>query len=231
MTNAFNPGDEVLPLMLGHQLADYGDDVLSPEISEVELTFDENLNDLGSVSFATPPTYPTYLGLPVLPLIAEWSTTPKGKITQNAHYLVQGLNAESIGILQAYVRQGLAQRVGMDRRADRALLWQFFHDRKGRYDRFWLPSLKDELKLSANVGATDTTLQLLNYTQFAERYGLGADLRMAIFLTDGFNYYSRQVIDLSGGTEPGDHRCGARHSAQYECLPDRDVDASYICRR
>jgi hypothetical protein len=200
LTNAFNAGDEVLPLMLGHQLADYADDFITPEISDVELTFDENLNDLGSVSFATPPTYPTYLGLPVLPLIAEWSTTPKGKITQNAHYLVQGLNAESIGIVQAYVRQGIAQRVGMACRADRALLWQFFHDREGRWDRFWLPALKDELKLAANVSASDTTLELENYALFAERYGLGADLRMAIFLTDGFNWWTRQVINLSGGT-------------------------------
>ncbi len=102
--------------------------------------------------------------------------------------------------LRAYVRQHIAHRVGMNGRADRALLWQFFHDRKGRYDRFWLPALKDELELSANVAANDTTLQLLNYSRFAARYGIGGDLRKAIFITDGFNYWIRQVINLSGGT-------------------------------
>jgi hypothetical protein len=113
---------------------------------------------------------------------------------------VQGLNAESIGVLQAYLRQGIAQRVGMASREDRALLWQFFHDREGRWDRFWLPALKDELKLAANVGASDATLELANFAQFSARYRMGADLRMAIFLTDGFNYYCRQIINLSGGT-------------------------------
>jgi hypothetical protein len=29
---------------------------------------------------------------------------------------------------------------------------------------------------------------------------LGGDLRRAIFITDGFNYWIRQVINLSGGT-------------------------------
>lgn len=200
LTNAFNAGDEVLPLMRGRQVADYGEDVLSPEVSEIELTFDESLNHMAGVAFTSAPTYPTYLGLPVLPLIADWSQSPKSSITQGTHYVAQGLNAESLATLQAYLRQRISHRVGMDGLADRALLWQFFHDRKGRYDRFWLPALKDELKLSANIGASDTTLQLLNFTQFASRYDLGADLRRAIFITDGFNYWIRQIINLSGGT-------------------------------
>jgi hypothetical protein len=201
LANAFKGGDEVLPLMRGHQLSDYTDDILSPETSEVALMFDENLNAMGTVGFASAPTYPTYLGLPVLPLIAEWSQSPKGAITQGTHYLAQGLNAESLGTLQAYVRQRISHRVGMDGRADRAVLWQFFHDRKGRYDRFWLPALKDELKLSADVATSDTTLQLLNFSQFASRFSLGGDLRRAIFITDGFNYWIRQIINLSGGTD------------------------------
>ncbi len=200
LSNAFNAGDEVLPLMRGRQIVDYTDDILSPETSEVELTFDESLTTMGAVEFPTAPVYPTYLGLPVLPLIAEWSQTPKSAITQGTHYVAQGLNAEAAATLRAYMRQRLSHRVGMDGRTDRALLWQFFHDRKGRWDRFWLPALKDELKLSADVAATDTTLQLLNYSQFASRYSLGADLRRAIFITDGFNYWIRQVLNLSGGT-------------------------------
>ncbi len=64
LTNAFSAGDEVLPLMRGRQIADYTDDILSPETSEVELTFDENLNAMGAVGFPTVPAYPTYLGLP-----------------------------------------------------------------------------------------------------------------------------------------------------------------------
>jgi hypothetical protein len=200
LTNAFNAGDEVLPLMRGRQIEDYTDSILSPETSDIELTFEESLPYMGAVAFPSAPTYPTYLGLPVLPLIAEWSQTPKSMITQGTHYVAQGLNVEALANLRSYVRQRIQHRVGTDGRADRALLWQFFHDRKGRFDRFWLPALKDELTLSANVGSSDTTLQLLNYSLFASRFDLGADLRRAIFITDGFNWWIRQVINLSGGT-------------------------------
>lgn len=200
LSNTFNAGDEVLPLMRGRQVVDYAEDVLSPETSEITLAFDEAFDFMGAVAFLSTPTYPSYLGLPVLPLVAEWSQSPKMAITQGTHYTAQGLNAEALATLQAYLRQRIAHRVGMDGRADRALLWQFFHDRRGRSSRFWLPALKDELKLSADVSSTDTTLQLLNYSLFATRFGMGGDLRRAIFITDGLNYWIRQVINLSGGT-------------------------------
>jgi hypothetical protein len=189
-----------MPLMRARQVSGYSEACLTPETSELELTFDEVLDFIGSVAFPSAPTAPTYLGLPVLPLVAEWSQSPKSSISQGTHFTAQGLNSEALATLQTYARQRISHRVGMDDRADRALLWQFFHDRKGRFDRFWLPALKDELKLSADVSSTDTTLQLLNYSQFASRYGLGGDLRRAIFITDGFNYWIRQVINLSGGT-------------------------------
>jgi len=200
LSNPFNAGDEVMPLMRGRQIADYTDDVVSPEISEITLAFDEVLDFMGTVAFTSAPTYPTYLGLPVLPLIAEWSQSPKIAISQGTHFTARGVNSEALATLQTYVRQRISHRVGMDGRADRALLWQFFHDRRGRLSRFWLPALKDELKLSADVSSTDTTLPLLNYSQFASRFSLGGDLRRAIFITDGFNYWIRQVINLSGGT-------------------------------
>jgi hypothetical protein len=200
LSNPFNAGDEVMPLMRARQVPEYGETCLSPETSEIELTFDEALDYMGPVSFPAAPTAPMYLGAPVLPLIAEWSQTPKAVISQGTHYTAQGLNAEALATLQAYVRQRISHRVGMDGRADRALLWQFFHDRRGRWDRFWLPALKDELKLSASVGPSDTTLQVRNFADFASRFGVGGDLCRAIFITDGFNYWIRQVINLSGGT-------------------------------
>jgi hypothetical protein len=200
LSNAFNAGDEVLPLLRGRQVADYADDVISPEISDITLTFDEQLEAMGAVAFPATPTYPTFLGLPVLPLIAEWSQSPKSSISQGTHTVASGLNAEALQTLRTYVRQRISHQVGMDGRADRALLWQFFHDRRGRWDRFWLPALKDELKLSANIGSGDTTLALANFSQFSSRFDLGGDLRRAIFITDGFNFWIRQVINLSGGT-------------------------------
>jgi hypothetical protein len=200
LSNAFSAGDEVLPLMRARQVSGYSETFLTPETSEIELTFDEVLDFIGPVAFPSAPTPPMYLGTSVLPLIAEWSQSPKSAISQSTHYAAQGLNSEALVTLQAYMRQRISHRVGMDGRADRALLWQFFHDRKGRFDRFWLPALKDELKLSADVAANDTTLQLFNYSQFASRFSLGGDLRRAIFITDGFNYWIRQVINLSGGT-------------------------------
>jgi hypothetical protein len=202
LSSAFNAGDEVLPLMRARQVPDYSEECLSAEVSEIALTFDEQLTSMGAVAFTTVPEYPSHLGVPVLPLIAEWSNSPKMSIGQGTHLTATGLNAEALATLRQYVRQRISHRVGMgiNGRADRALLWQFFHDRKGRFDRFWLPSLKDELRLSANVGASDTTLALENFTQFAARYDLGGDLRNAIFITDGFNFWCRQVINLSGGT-------------------------------
>jgi hypothetical protein len=200
LTNGFNAGDEVLPLMRGRQVPEYGEEYLSPELSEIELTFDEALEFMSAPAFTSTPAAPMYLGTPVLPIIAEWSQTPKASIGQGAHIVASGLNAEALQTLRTYVRQRISHRVGMDGRADRALLWQFFHDRRGRFYRFWLPSLKDELKLSADVGAGDTTLALANFSQFSSRFDLGGDLRRAIFITDGFNFWIRQVINLSGGT-------------------------------
>lgn len=200
ISTSFSAGDEVLPLMRARQLADYAEDLLTPETSEIELTFDEVLDFMSAVQFPTTPTYPSYLGLPVLPLIAEWSQPPKITITTGIHYLASGLNTEALATLRNYVRQHISHRVGMDGPTDRALLWQFFHDRQGRFNRFWLPALKDELKLSADVSSTDTTFQLLNDSQFASRFSLGGDLRRAIFITDGFNYWIRQIINLSGGS-------------------------------
>jgi hypothetical protein len=197
---SFSAGDEVLPLMRARQIADYVGDVLSPETSEIELTLDEALDFLSSVQYSSTPAHPSYLGLPLLPLIAEWSESPKVTISKDTHFTASGLNTEALATLRHYVRQRISHRVGMDGRADRAVLWQFFHDRKGRYGRFWLPSLKDELKLSQNVLPSDTSLQLSNFTQFSSRFALGGDLRRAIFITDGFNWWIRQVINLTGGT-------------------------------
>jgi hypothetical protein len=200
LSNGFSAGDEVLPLMRARQITDYAETLLTPETSEIELAFDEDLSFMSAVQYSATPVYPSYLSLPVLPLIAEWSQSPKTTIGKGTHYTAQGLNAQTLATLRTYVSQRITHRVGMDGRADRALLWQFFHDRKGRFDRFWLPSLKDELKLASNVAPTDTTLQLCNFTQFSSRYGLGGDLRTAIFITDGFNWWIRQIINLAGGT-------------------------------
>ncbi|HVM62877.1 MAG TPA: hypothetical protein VMV72_18595 [Verrucomicrobiae bacterium] len=200
LANAFNTGDEVLPLMRARQVADYAEMLHTPETSEIELTFDEDLSFMSAVQYSTTPAYPTYLSLPVLPLIAEWSQSPKTFITKRTHFVASGLNTQVLATLGNYVSQRIAHRVGMDGRTDRALLWQFFHDRKGRFSRFWLPSLKNELKLAANAAPADTTLQLANLAQFSSRYALGGDLHRAIFITDGVNWWIRQVINLSGGT-------------------------------
>jgi len=142
----------------------------------------------------------THLGLPVLPLVTEWSQPPKVGIGQGTHIVAQGINRQAFATLRQYVRQGISHRIGCDGRQDRATIWQFFHDRRGRWQRFWLPSFKDELKLSADVGASDTTLQLKNLSDFSARFNLGGDLRRAIFIVSGSQWWIRQVINLSGGT-------------------------------
>jgi hypothetical protein len=200
LSTSFSAGDEVLPLMRGRQVEDYAESLLTPETSEIELAFDEDLSFLSAVGFPLSPSYPSHLGLPVLPLLAEWSQSPKITIGEGTHFVAQGLNAQALATLRTHVGQRISHRVGMDGRANRALLWQFFHDRKGRFDRFWLPSLKDELKLSANVVPTDTTLQLANYSQVSARFSAFQTGRAAIFITDGFNFWCRRILNLSGGT-------------------------------
>ena len=199
LQSAFQAGDQVLPLMRGFQIEDYAEDTQSPEISELTLTFIEDLAHVGAPSTSGALNSPSYLGLPVLPLITEWSDPPKTSISQGTHIASQGINRQAFATLQQYVRQRISHRIGCDGRQDRATIWQFFHDRRGRWDRFWLPSFKDELKLSADVGPTDTFLTLANFTTFSSRFNLGGDLRRAIFIASGDQWWIRQVTNLSGG--------------------------------
>lgn len=199
LQSAFKAGDQVLPLMRGYQIEDYAEDTQSPEITELTLMFVEDLTHTGTPSISGTLNSPSYLGLPVLPLITEWNDPPKTTISQGTHIVSQGINRQAFATLQQYVRQRISHRIGCDGRQDRATIWQFFHDRRGRWDRFWLPTFKDELKLSADVGATDTFLTLANFTAFSSRFNLGGDLRRAIFITNGDQWWIRQVTNLSGG--------------------------------
>lgn len=199
LQSAFKAGDQVLPLMRGYQIEDYAEDTQSPEISELTLTFVEDLTHAGAPSISGALNSPSYLGLPVLPLIAEWSDPPKASISQGTHIVSQGVNRQAFATLQQYVRQRISHRIGCDGRQDRATIWQFFHDRRGRWDRFWLPSFKDELKLSADVGQTGTFLTLANFSSFSSRFNLSGDLRRAIFITTGDQWWIRQITNLSGG--------------------------------
>jgi hypothetical protein len=199
LQSAFKAGDQVLPLMRGFQIADYDESALSMEISELALTFVEDLAHVGAPSMRGALNFVTYLGLPVLPLIAEWSQPPKISIGQGTHIVSQGINRQAFATLRQYVRQRLSHWIGCDGRQDRATIWQFFHDRRGRWDRFWLPSLKDELKLSADIGSGDAFLTLANFTDFSSRFNLGGDLRRAIFIVNGGRWWIRQVTNLSGG--------------------------------
>jgi len=199
LQSAFEAGDQVLPLMRGYQIEDYAEDTQSPEISELVLTFVEDLTHAAAPSISGALNSPSYLSLPVLPLIVEWSDPPKASIGQGTHIVSQGVNRQAFATLQQYVRQRISHRIGCDGRQDRATIWQFFHDRRGRWNRFWLPSFKDELKLSVDVGAGDTSLTLANFTAFSSRFNLGGDLRRAIFITTGDRWWIRQVTNLSGG--------------------------------
>lgn len=200
LSGAFNSGTQVLPLMRGFQLDDYAEEVISPETSQLVLTFVEDLAAANAPVISGLASALTYLGTPVIPVVAEWSESPSISIGQGTHHVAQGLNRAALATLRSHVHQHISLRLGLDGRQDRATLWKFFHDRRGRWQRFWLPSLKNELKLSADVGATDTSLQLENFAQFSQRFSLGGNLRRAIFITSGDRFWCRQVSNLSGGT-------------------------------
>jgi hypothetical protein len=212
----FQAGDSVLPLMRGFQLEDYTESLHTPTISELEVTFAEDLSALGVPAFIGQLSALSYLGIPVLPTIPEWSDTPKIGIGKGTHLVASGLNRQALATLRTYVRQRISHKIGLDGRANRANIWQFFHDRRGRWDRFWLPSMKHELKLSANIGSSDTFLTLANYGDFSARFQLGGSLRKVIFITDGARWWIRQVINLSGGGTNKvsiDHAIGSQLSA------------------
>ncbi len=200
LQSAFKAGDEVLPLIRGFQIDDYAEEFQSYETSVIELTFVEDLAHAAAPSIPGTLNAATYLGLPVLPLIAEWSEAPKMNIGQGTHIVSQGLNRQAFATLRQYVRQRISHRIGCDGRRNRATIWQFFHDRCGRWQRFWLPGFKNELLLSADVGANDTTLQLKNFSAFSSRFNHSGEIRRAIFITCNDQWWIRQVINLSGGT-------------------------------
>jgi hypothetical protein len=200
LQSAFQAGDQILPLMRGYQIDEYAEELDSYEISAIELTFEEDLAHASAPSMPGTLNTATYLGLPVLPLIAEWSEAPKINVGQGTHISSSGINRQALATLRQFIRQRISHRVGCDGRQDRATIWQFFHDRGGRWQRFWLPSFKNELLLAADVGASDTTLQLKNFSSFTSRFNYGGQLRRAIFITNGDQWWIRQVINLSGGT-------------------------------
>jgi hypothetical protein len=200
LATAFSAGTKVLPLLRARHPADYAEDIIDEEFSTASFTFQEDLAYIGSVTFPTTPVYPTYSGLPVFPLIFDESESSQQTLTKAAHLAAAGITREAFATLRTYPRQTWQHRVGFEDRAARAMLWQFFNDRRGRWQRFWLASLKNELRLSANVSSGDTTLQLANYAEFVTRYQLGGELRKVIIIVNGSNYWLRQVSNLSGGT-------------------------------
>jgi hypothetical protein len=200
LQSAFKAGDEVLPLIRGFQIDDYAEELQSYETSAIQLTFVEDLAHAGAPSMTGALNAATYLGLPVLPLIAEWGEAPKMNIGQGTHIVSSGINRQALATLRQYIRQRISHRIGCDGRQNRATIWQFFHDRGGRWQRFWLPGFKNELLLSADVGANDTTLQLKNFSAFSSRFNHGGEIRRAIFITCNDQWWIRQVINLSGGT-------------------------------
>ena len=200
LQTAFKAGDQILPLMRGFQIDDYAEEFKSYETSTIELILVEDLAQINPPSIPGSLTAVTYLGLPILPLVAEWSEAPKIGIGRGAHITSFGINRQSLAALRQFIRQRISHRIGCDGREDRATIWQFFHDRRGRWQRFWLPSFKNELLLSADVGSTDTTLQLKNFSAFSSRFNYGGEIRRVIFITSGDQWWIRQVINLSGGT-------------------------------
>jgi len=199
LQSAFKAGDQVLPLMRGYQIDEYVEELQSYETSVIELTFEEDLAHAAAPSMPGALNTATYLGLPLLPIIAEWSEAPRVSIGQGTHIVSSGFNRQALATLREFIRQRISHRIGCDGRQNRATIWQFFHDRCGRWQRFWLPGFKNELLLSADVGASDTTLQLKNFSSFTSRFNYGGQLRRAIFITNGDRWWIRQVINLSGG--------------------------------
>jgi hypothetical protein len=197
LTNGFAIGTKVLPLLRARMQEDYSEDVNDEELSVSDVTFLEELANLSAVSLTNAPS--TYLGVPIFPLIVNELKESTVVISQGTHVVAGGIAREAFATLKPYPRQSWKHLFTFETRADEASLWKFFADRRGRWDGFWLASLKNELKLSADVGSGDTFLTLENFADYSNRFNLLGVRRAVIFILNGSSIWYRRVLNLAGG--------------------------------
>jgi hypothetical protein len=192
----FADGTKVLPLIRARLTSDFSESAVDEELSTLKVTFFEELDALATCGLSK--TAPQFVSLPVFPMMADWSDPNKLAIGQNYRKYAASLNSWVWGTLRAYSRQTINANAVLFDRDEIAALWKFFHDRRGRWQKFWLPALKNELAVSANIGAGDAYITIANYTDYAARYNVGVKNR-ALFILNGNNWWIRRATGLTLG--------------------------------
>jgi hypothetical protein len=198
LENDFPSGASVIPLMRARQLDEYAQRIITGDESSAELSFREDLASMSAVTGLA--TAPAFLATPLFPFqaITGSASMASGKGT---HVVAGGLNREAVATLRTYLRNRIGFDIALTARAEIAALWQFFHARRGRWQRFWLAPLTRDLELAANVGANDTTLKLANFTGYATLFNAGGSRCKTLFIRSGNNWWIRRVSSLSPGEE------------------------------
>ena len=198
LTNAFPAGAHVYPLVRGRVTATPQATFLAPGIVTLPLTVVEDLAAIGDSAYTA--TAPTYRGIPIFPLVTAWHESPTAALDLGAKATATGVNREAWGSTRDYARLGGDFAVMPLTHSGIAALVRFFLDRRGRWNRFWLPVPAQLTTPAANIGAGDTTITINDFAGFAALYNASGSRNVMICVSDGFRVWLRRVTGLNSGS-------------------------------
>lgn len=132
----------------------------------------------------------------LFPLVPNWVVTPTTNLVVGRYYQTYPGSSFIIEELTGDVPQVLELGFMLEKEDEYSLL-DFFNDRKGRLERFWVRDPKQSfiLKETATLGST----VLKCYPNKAEEVMRG-DERIWIEMTDGGDIITRELTDVSYNT-------------------------------
>jgi hypothetical protein len=159
------------------------------DLSLLNLEFTESL-DSGSVLVDTySPSVDTYLGEDVFSIQPNWISPPDTILT-NDWRSIGSLGVESTSSLADETIISIYGYWTCTSRPDWWAMREFFMSRAGRLDGFWVPSWRNDINVTAAIGASDTTITIedIDYdTTWFLNSCTGRHL--AFFLPDGTTVY------------------------------------------
>ncbi len=191
---AFAAGACVMPLVRGRFTAPPQATLAAPRVVSLPVTAVEDPAAMTDSALAY--TAPTYRGAPIFPLVPNWSTSPTQTLDIGAKLSAAGINRESWAATRDYARLAGTMDVMTLNRASAAALVRFFLDRRGRWQRFWMPIHSRVTTIAANIGVSDTTITINDYAAFAALYNSGGSRNVTISISDGYRVWFRRVTGL-----------------------------------
>jgi hypothetical protein len=155
-------GDLLLPLIIGRLLDPTELELLTTWHGTVPISVDEDKAYLQALDYTIPAV--AYRGRQVFPFACDWSSQPRLQRGIEIQRL-EGWGRDAFYQSELLPREGISRQTATLSRAQRAWLQQFFADRLGRHQSFWLPHNRAELALheAANSGATQIKIDRVEY--------------------------------------------------------------------